>query len=73
MPTARVTMVIEMDAGSTWTKDTTMDQIYKQASGETLEKFKWGLLESDRLKDMNIRFIGEPTVTAVYNQMKVKP
>lgn len=71
MPTARVTLTIELDAGSNWTKDTTMDQIYKQASTETVNRVKNALAKE--LYHDKVRFIGEPKVVAVYNTMDTKP
>lgn len=71
MPTARIRLVLEVEAGSNWTKDTTMDQIYKQALGETKQKLE-GLL-TNGFGHSQFSIIGTPEVIAVYNTMKEKP
>lgn len=71
MPTARIKLVLEVEAGSSWTKDTTMEQIYKQALVETKNKVEALLLNG--FGHSSFRIIDTPEVTAVYNTMTEKP
>ena len=70
MATARVRLIIEVATGSSWTADTTMAQIYKQASTETLAKVRT-IIGNNRHLDAKI--IGEPEVIAVYHAMERAP
>jgi hypothetical protein len=59
---ARVQLTIELDAGSTWGNDCTVNQIYDQAGRESVNHVERIFHEAKE----NIVIVGKPKVTAVF-------
>jgi len=60
---ARVKLVIEVPAGSSWGPECSLDQIYKQAGGETLNKVR-NMFDKEYGVG-RVRFTEQPEVTAI--------
>lgn len=59
---ARVQLTVELDAGSVWEANATLNQIYEQASRETVNHIKQIFLNAK----VNAVVVGKPKVTAVF-------
>ena len=58
--TAIVTITVEVESGSSWGKDTTLEQVYDQAKEGALARLRAVIKSAP-----NIRVIGEPTVKQI--------
>lgn len=54
---ARATLRISIPLGSTWAKDCTVDQVYKQAREDAVRKIKEALSPLVTIEDVNIQAI----------------
>lgn len=64
MTTAHVQLTIEVDASSSWSKDVTADQVFRQAGEETVNAVERIFHERDNVK-YRMKIIGKPIVTMV--------
>lgn len=64
--TARVTLTVEIDVGSTWDDCCPMTQVYAQAENEARCGIERGLEKFGR----RARIIGEPKVLAIITERK---
>jgi len=68
--TAVVTLTVEIDVGSTWGSDCSLEQLMRQARVEAAEALRGGLVINDltassATRPRHARIVGEPRVKAV--------
>lgn len=61
---ARVQVTLELDAGSSWGNDCTVQQIYDQAGRESINNLEQILLKAG----VRVHIVGEPKVVAVMTE-----
>ena len=64
---ARVTVTLEIDVGSNWGADCTVEQVYKQGAEEAVGRMRNVL---DKCGVHNVRIIENPMVTAILTERK---
>jgi len=65
---ARATVTLQVDCGSTWGPDCTAQQILEQASSDARSKIASlmsGNTEEDKRNRATIRVVGEPVITSI--------